>query len=155
VQGTQFLWDIATWNQGLDDLREVDALAVLGTGDYYGNSNGASDGVLPSTSASLLFTPSTDERPRIVPYCHTLSGFLSCYNSTPIAKVDSESHLTSRIIRSFLADTGDRKTVGTTPSRDPYLAKLGGVHLAFEDALHNFVADIDEVRYKTADGTFT
>lgn len=107
------------------------------------------------TSASLLFTPSKDERTRIVPYCHTLSVLLNCYNSSPIATVDSESHLTSKIIRSFLADTGDWRTIGTRPSQDFYLANLGGVYFAFKDALDNFITDVDEVRYTTADGTFT
>ena len=30
ARGSQFVWDLATWNQGQDDLRGVDALAIIG-----------------------------------------------------------------------------------------------------------------------------
>ena len=30
--GSQFTWDLATWHQGVDDMREVDAIALAGKG---------------------------------------------------------------------------------------------------------------------------
>lgn len=74
--GNQFLWDLATWNQGQDDLRGVDALAVIGNAGTYGTTNNASDGVVSLTSGSLGFV-ATDQRTRIVPYCHVTPGFLT------------------------------------------------------------------------------
>ena len=36
VLGGKVLWDLATWNQRHDDLRGVDAIAVIGdAGSYY------------------------------------------------------------------------------------------------------------------------
>src|SRR5882757_10469723 len=59
--GSQFLFDLNTWNEGLDDLRGVDALAVAGTGGTGAESGttsfggGLDDGVATINSASLGF----------------------------------------------------------------------------------------------------
>lgn len=129
LPSSQFLFDLATWNQHRDDLRRVDAIAINGNAADVGLLNNESDGLVPTTSASLSFAE-PDERTRIVPYCHTddeLTVLLGggC-GKPPIAKVTSDDHLTYRIIRSFLAGTDEWKTIGISPSQDKVLATLGG-----------------------------
>jgi pimeloyl-ACP methyl ester carboxylesterase len=102
--GNQVLWDLATWNQGQEDLRGVDAIAVIGNAGTYGTTNNASDGVVSLTSGSLGFVE-TDQRTRIVPYCHippnlfTNFGIgMSCSIPEGIAYIDSHRSLrTSRL----------------------------------------------------------
>jgi uncharacterized protein (TIGR03437 family) len=148
--GSQFLWDLATWNQGLDDLRGVDALAIAGrAGTWPSNpiTPNVTDGVVSLTSASLGFARA-DERTRIVNYCHTSppSSFMDCTNAQGIADVDTTFHDTGRIVRSFLADTVDWKSIGTTPSHDPYLAVNGGTYVALKDSNDGYVNDITSVQ---------
>ena len=76
VPGSAFLWSLATWNQRGDDLRGVDALAIIGNAGYWKSSifattqlNNASDGVVSMTSASLNFARDPS-RTRILSYCH-------------------------------------------------------------------------------------
>ena len=131
ARGSQFIWDLATWNQGQDDLRGVDALAIIGNAGTYGSTNNASDGVVSLTSGSLGFAQ-PDQRTRVVPYCHVTPGFLtglgmSCYNNQGIADINDPSHLSAQIVRSFLADTAAWQSVGTTPAQDQYLSKYGGM----------------------------
>ena len=73
TSGSRFLFDSATWNQGTDDLRGVDAIAVIGNGGT-GNAttNGFDDGVVALTSASLGFY--LPGRTRVVPFCHVDGG---------------------------------------------------------------------------------
>lgn len=99
VLGGQVLWDLATWNQGQEDLRGVDALAIIGNAGTYGTTANASDGVVSLTSGSLGFAE-PDQRTRIVPYCHIPPDFftslgigMSCSIPEGIAYVDSASHL--------------------------------------------------------------
>src|SRR5262249_19218086 len=131
---SQFVWDLATWNQFGDDLRGVDALAVVGNAGSYGSSpqavlQQASDGIVSLTSGSLDFVK--PGRTRIVNYCHvSLSGLdaslLGCTGGA-IATLDAPSHPTYQIVCSFLADPSAWQTVGGSPSQDPYLSKYGGV----------------------------
>jgi triacylglycerol esterase/lipase EstA (alpha/beta hydrolase family) len=74
VPGSAFLWNLATWNQRSDDLRGVDAIAVIGNAGSYtpGTSSGvvlanASDGLVSLTSASLGFVFQKSTSTRIVP----------------------------------------------------------------------------------------
>jgi uncharacterized protein (TIGR03437 family) len=138
VPGSTFLWDLATWNQHWDDLRGVDALAVVGNAGTYYQPGGLDDGVVSLTSGSLRFARS-DQQTRIVPYCHTTPGDLSSFGMTcsghrGIADIDGPSHLTAQIVRSFLADTPDWTLIGSPPSRDPYLSQYGGISFASENA---------------------
>src|SRR5258708_30521224 len=129
-----FIRNLAEWNQRQDDLRGVDALAVVGnSGTHYQPRGGMDDGVVALTSASLAFAR-TEERTRIVPYCHstptpiTLLG-MDCTAARGIVDVDNESHATSRIVRSFLADTADWKSLGSPSSTDGVLSQLGGPYV--------------------------
>ena len=155
--GNQFLWDLATWNQGQDDLRGVDALAIIGNAGTYGTTNNASDGVVSLTSGSLGFVE-PDQRTRIVPYCHITPGFLtglgmSCANNHGIADIDSASHLSAQIVRSFLADTTAWQSVGYPPSADPFLSRYGGALLALKGTNDVYFADLTGVTFDNAAGS--
>jgi uncharacterized protein (TIGR03437 family) len=154
VLGNQVLWDLATWNQGQDDLRGVDALAVIGSAGTYLTANNAADGVVSLTSGSLNFTR-PDQRTRIVPYCHVTPGFvtglgMSCTTSHGIADIDTSAHLTAKIVRSFLADTSDWQSIGTTPSQDPYLRTYGGTFLALKGSNDVYFRDLTTVQFGTS-----
>ena len=91
---------------------------IIGNAGTYGTTSNASDGVVSLTSGSLGFVE-PDQRTRIVPYCHITPGFLtglgmSCANNHGIADIDSASHLSAQIVRSFLADTTTLTGSGAT-----------------------------------------
>src|ERR1700693_3272537 len=79
--GSAFLWNLGTWNQRSDDLRGVNAIAIIGNAGFYspnlssGTSlSNASDGLVSLTSASLGFVAQQAAVTRIVPYCHVGPG---------------------------------------------------------------------------------
>jgi uncharacterized protein (TIGR03437 family) len=164
VPGSALLWNLATWNQRTDDLRGVNAIAVIGNaGEYLPNlssgieNNNASDGVVSLSSASLGFVyPHSASATRIVPYCHvdpsaftntTLGAFLC--NAPGIANVTSESQYTGQIVRSFLAGTSAWSSIGTTPANDPYLSVYGGMFFAVVNAGGSYLSDLSEVAWGT------
>lgn len=132
-RGSQFIWDLATWNQFGDDLRGTDALAVVGNAGSDGNSLRASDGLVVLTSGSLDFAGSG--RTRIVNYCHiplspgVEASYVGC-TGPGIAYIDSPSHQTYRIVSSFLLDGAAWQSVGTAPAQDQYLSRYGGLVVA-------------------------
>ena len=146
--GSQFLYDLATWNQGIDDLRESDAIAIIGSG---GNLSEASDGVVALSSASLGFAR-PDQYTRILPACQ--SPGLNCGTALQLALVDSATHPTWLIIRSFLSSTGDWQTIGHAPSQDPVLSTSGGLLLAFKDGSDNFYTDVSRMYLGTTQMQF-
>jgi uncharacterized protein (TIGR03437 family) len=155
--GNQFLWDLATWNQGRDDLRGVDALAIIGNAGTFSTTSNASDGVVSLTSGSLGFVQ-PDQRTRIVPYCHVTPGFLtglgmSCANHQGIANIDSAAHLSAQIVRSFLAETTAWQSVGYPPSADPFLSHYGGALLALKGTNDVFFTDLTTVSFDNAAGS--
>ncbi len=121
AKGSTFLWDLATWNQGADDVRQVDAVAVVGDG------LGTNDGDVWLTSGSITFAY-PPERTRIIPGCHTRGMCLP-----GVAYVDSSDHPTWRIIRSFFGGNDDWKTVGRGAGQDDLLSAKGGVLVAVKD----------------------
>jgi pimeloyl-ACP methyl ester carboxylesterase len=144
--GSLFLWNLATWNQRGDDLRGVDALAVIGNAGTETQAN-QSDGLVSLTSGSLGFARA-DERTRIVPYCHiTSSGLIAqvihC-TGQGIADVDSPAHFSARIVRSFLADTTEWKSIGTPPSGDAFLSQYGGVFFSAAAANGSPIGDLTQ-----------
>jgi uncharacterized protein (TIGR03437 family) len=162
IPGSSFLWNLATWNQHVDDLRGVDAIAVIGNaGTYTNNLNGttlanASDGVVSLTSASLNFVAQNSNVTRIVPYCQVdPSAFtnisLQPYNCNApgIANVTSESHFTGQIVRSFLAGTSAWSSIGTTPATDVYLTTNGGTLFTLVNGTGAYVSDISQVLWGT------
>ena len=139
-RGSQFIWDLATWNQFGDDLRATDALAVIGNA----GPDGASDGVVGLTSGSLDFA--RPGRTRVVNYCHIppssfdgLAGpYLGC-TAPGIANVDTPLHQTYQIVSSFLLNSVAWQTVGTAPGQDPYLSKYGGMVVADVNSSDQYV----------------
>jgi uncharacterized protein (TIGR03437 family) len=162
IPGSSFLWNLATWNQRIDDLHGVNAIAVIGNaGSYISTLTGitlgnAADGVVSLPSASLGFVAQQDGVTRIVPYCHVDPGSftnpnlgpLNC-SGTGIANVANESQLTGRIVRSFLAGTPDWRAIGSTPSTDPYLSMDGGTFFAMVNQTGNYVTDMNLVLWGT------
>ena len=155
--GSQFLLDLATWNQGRDDLRGVDTLAIAGDQGDWNTTTRASDGVVSLTSAALSFTPS-DERTRIIPYCHIaldrgsfLANALGC-TGPGIAFIDSPAHPAYQIIRSFLDDTSQWQFIGTTPSVHPRLAATGGVEVALKSADDTPIRDASSATFDNGAG---
>ena len=154
--GSLFLWSLATWNQGQDDLRGVDALAIIGNAGTFLTTANASDGVVSLTSGSLGFAL-PDQRTRIVPYCHSTPSFLSglvmtCSSHRGIADIDSPSHLSDQIVRSFLAGTTAWQSVGYAPSADPFLSRYGGAMLALKGTNDVYFTDISAVTFDSAAG---
>jgi hypothetical protein len=136
-----FSWELNTWHQGFDDLREVDALAIAGTG----GSQGQSDGVAPLAGASLsssIFVNRGPERTRILPACHNQAAASQCSTAAVIISVDSATHPSGRIIRSFLADTDEWRQIGDTPANNAVLLAKGTAHFALKDSTDAFVTNI-------------
>jgi hypothetical protein len=158
-RGSQFIWDLATWNQFGDDLRGVDALAVIGNAGSYpaypnASSPGASDGVVALTSGSLDFA--TSGRTRIVNYCHISlnPGFEATYLGCAgqgIADIDGPSHPTYQIIFLFLLGNAAWQSVtgATLPAQDRYLSKYGGVLFASLNSADTAVTERRCVQYVT------
>lgn len=159
IPGSAFLYNLARWNQGSDDLRGVDALAIIGNAGTEGGLSNASDGVVSLTSGSLGFTSEPSQNPvqtRIVPYCHvdpdlvtSLGIGMSCSGAGGIGDVTDNSQLSGQIVSSFLAGTSDWKSIGGTPTTDPYLSVYGGVFFAAESSTAQYLTDLSAVSFGT------
>ncbi len=138
IPGSPFLWYLATWNQRGDDLRGVDALAIVGDAGYWQANNfsvddpGLSDGVVSITSASLGFVPLSNTRSpvrtRILPYCHVPPGSPIDCTGGGIAHVDQAPE-TGAIVLSFLENTTDWQSIGNSNQ-----TQYGGLYFALENA---------------------
>jgi hypothetical protein len=73
-------------------------------------------------------------------------GKFNC-NAPGIANVTSTSHLTSRIVRSFLAGATDWQSIGTSPSSDTYLKKNGGAFFAVQNITNGYASDVAAVKW--------
>jgi uncharacterized protein (TIGR03437 family) len=134
ASGSRFMFDMATWNQGTDDLRGIDAIAAAGnagTGLGLGTLPGFDDGVVALTSASLRFY--MPGRTRVVPFCHvnggglvTLAG-LCPSGAIGIANIQSATQDAARIVVSFFNGTDDWKNVGAPAENDKFLSIDGGL----------------------------
>ena len=162
---SQFLFDLATWNQNHDDLRGVDAIGIIGNAGGLGSvlglsASGNSDGLVPVTSASLTFAVS-DERTRVLPYCHSDDTLVTILgggcNAPPLAKIQADDQLSYLIINSFLAGTDDWKRIGHSPSQDPVLSKVGGTLQQKRDSADVPVGPIQNNNFVTGavPGTYT
>jgi len=127
--GSRFLFDLATWNQGTDDLRGVDALAVIGSGGTGTTvQRNFDDGVLSLMSGSIGFAQTG--RTRVLPLCHT-TGFLATLvcgaNPRGIADIQSPADDSMRIIASFLDGTAEWRSIGVAAEDNPFLRANGGL----------------------------
>ncbi len=163
IPGSAPLWNLANWNQRSDDLRGVNAVAIIGNAGQYtpilGSStvlNNASDGLVSLTSASAGFVSQQASMTRILPYCQVdpsaytnpAFGPYLC-NAPGIANVTSESQFTGQIVRSFLAGTSAWMSIGSTPATDPYLSVNGGSFFALVNTSAAYVADLTQVTWGT------
>jgi uncharacterized protein (TIGR03437 family) len=163
IPGSSFLWNMANWNQRTDDLRGVNAIAVIGNAGIYTPTfssstvlNNASDGIVSLTSASLGFVTQQASVTRIVPYCqvdpsaftNTAFGTYLC-GAPGIANITSTSHPTGQIIRSFLGGTSNWSSIGTSPATDPYLSANGGMFFGLVSASDTYVSDLTAVTWGT------
>jgi uncharacterized protein (TIGR03437 family) len=164
VPGSAFLWNLATWNQLGDDLRGVNAVAVVGNaGSYLPSlssgiySDNASDGLVSLTSASLGFAYGTlSSATRVVPYCHIDPsaftniglGTFAC-NAPGIANVTDTNQYTGQIVRSFLAGTTTWSSIGNPPASDPWLQSYGGMFFAMMNTIGSYVRDMSAVSWGT------
>lgn len=137
--GSQFLFDLNTWNDNTDDLRGIDALAVVGNGGTGLESfiPGFDDGLATLTSASLGFARAG--RTRVVSACHSNDSLLTtlflCSGSTPsIAKIMDANNVVGQIIVSFLNDTNQWQSLGQPIELNPLASAFGGLYLEALDA---------------------
>jgi uncharacterized protein (TIGR03437 family) len=162
IPGSSFLWNLATWNQRGDDLRGVNALAIVGNAGPYLASlsatsqlNNASDGLVSETSAALGFALLNSTPTQVVPYCHvdpsvftnTYFGTFNCTSAAGIANVTSETQETGEIVRSFLAGNSDWQSIGVTAAKDPWLSIDGGMFFAMENQSGSYVTDLTAVAW--------
>jgi uncharacterized protein (TIGR03437 family) len=141
--GSQFLFDLNTWNQGTDELRGVDALAIAGNGgtgleSTLAGSNllGFDDGIVELTSASIGFA--IGGRTRIVPDCHTsdplVVTFDVCAASTPaLNDISDTSNIVGQIITSFITSTNAWTTLGQAIEANTNGSATGGLILEAQD----------------------
>jgi uncharacterized protein (TIGR03437 family) len=139
ASGSRFLFDLATWNQGTDDLRGADAIAIIGNGGTgHATTDGFDDGVIALTSASLGFYMAG--RTRVVPFCHvdgggliSLGGYCD-FNALGIAVFRAKTQDPARIILSFLNDTADWQSIGVAAEQNALLSANGGLYVTMRSA---------------------
>ena len=122
--GSKFLFDLATWNQGAEDLRGIEALSIAGTG---GRNGQATDSVVRVTSASMDFI--APSRTAVLPYCHTQGGIgqlFLCQGAPGLARVANEDHPTARLVLAFLNDR-DTWRSATEAGLDPVARDVAGL----------------------------
>jgi uncharacterized protein (TIGR03437 family) len=162
IPASSFLWNLATWNQRGDDLRGVNALAIVGNAGPYlatlsatTQLNNASDGLVSETSAALGFALLSSTPTQVVPYCHvdpsvftntSILGAFDC-DAAGIANVTSDTQDTGVIVRSFLAGNSDWQSVGVAAAKDPWLSVDGGIFFAMQNQSGGYVTDLTAVQW--------
>jgi uncharacterized protein (TIGR03437 family) len=141
--GSQFLFDLNTWNQGIDGLNTVQPLAIAGNGgtgaetDLLGTTlKGFDDGVVELTSSSIGFAIAG--RTRVVPDCHTDDPLLVdeglCGSSTPaLNNITDTSNVVGQIITSFINGTDAWMSLGQAIEAIPVATANGGLILEAQD----------------------
>ena len=136
--GSQFLFDLNTWNNGTDDLRGLQALAVAGNGGTGQESSipGFDDGVVTLTSASIGFAALG--RTRVLPTCHANISLLLTFgycNSGDIyiADITGSTDPVAQIIISFLTGTTAWQSIGQAIEANPVASTLGGLNIEAQD----------------------
>jgi len=138
--GSQFLFDLNTWNQGTDDLRGISAISVAGNADAGGQESGVpgfDDGVVALTSSSLAFVK--PGLTRVVPFCHTMNSLLTlfgyCPNGAPtLALLSTDpNNQVGQILISFLTGTNAWQQVGESGDTNSLLSARAGLLLQMRD----------------------
>jgi uncharacterized protein (TIGR03437 family) len=148
--GNTFSFSLATWNQGIDDLRGIDSLAVAGNGgtDMTISGKSVSDGVVGITSASIGFAEAN--RTRIIPYCHlsysdleSVAGVLASFVCAPgapgIAQGLNATDQNVQLVQSFLNGTSDWQTIGQDPASYAGVVTEAGVTIRAKSATDQYV----------------
>jgi uncharacterized protein (TIGR03437 family) len=147
--GSAFVFSLATWNQGTDDLRGINALSMAGNSGVAMLGNAPEgDGVSNLTSASIGFA--LPARTRVLPYCHIsynalvgIAGFLAslvCPPGSPgIALGNSATDPNVTMALSFLNDTPDWQNIGQSAAQNAVLSTQAGVILRAKSDLDQFV----------------
>ncbi len=136
--GSQFLFDINTWNDNTDDLRGLDALAIIGNGGTGLESfrPGFDDGLATLTSASIGFARAG--RTRVVPFCHSndslLTALFLCSGSPSIAKIMDSGSVVGQIIVSFLTGTTQWQNLGQALEANAAASGVGGIYVQAQDS---------------------
>jgi uncharacterized protein (TIGR03437 family) len=136
--GSRFTFDLGTWNQGTDDLRGVDALAIVGNGGTGQDTMpGFDDGLVSLSSGSIGFA--RPNRTRIINACHTGPGILSTFNYCPlnapaVAAPNTDTDLNAAIAVSFLANTTAWQSLGQAAEQNMFLSVGGGLELRAKSA---------------------
>jgi hypothetical protein len=105
--GSRWLFDLATWNQGSDNLRGTEAIAIAGTAGT-NTQDGVTDSVVTVNSAALDFV--APGRTIVLPLCHTQGGIgqlFLCAGAPGLANVNTSDQPTARIALAFLNGFGD------------------------------------------------
>jgi uncharacterized protein (TIGR03437 family) len=141
--GSSFTFDLATWNQGTDDLRGIDALALVGNaGTGLAVTSEFDDGVVSLTSGSIGFA--IPGRTRVLPYCHNDNGFITaallCPPGAPaIALGNSATDMNAAIVLSFLNDTPDWQTIGQPAEQNKFLSTGGALSARAKSSSDQFL----------------
>ena len=140
--GSPFLFSLNSWNQGTDDLRGIQAIAISGNGGTGQLSmQGFDDGIVTLTSSSLGFYRSGVTR--ILPDCHTMDELLIfggfCPSSAPALNqiTNDTSNPVSQILVSFLTGTTAWQSVGQAAEANSLLSTAAGVELQLRDQNDN------------------
>ena len=140
--GSPFLFSLNSWNQGTDDLRGIQAIAISGNGGTGELSMpGFDDGIVTLTSSSLGFYRSGVTR--ILPDCHTMDELLIfggfCPSSAPALNqiTNDTSNPVSQILVSFLTGTTAWQSVGQAAEANSLLSTAAGVELQLRDQNDN------------------
>jgi uncharacterized protein (TIGR03437 family) len=154
AQGSTFNFALATWNQGTDDLRAIDALAVAGSGGAItinGQSNG--DGVSSLTSSSIGFA--LPNRTRILPFCHiayadlvaivgsALAPFVCPAGAPGIAQGINATDSNVLIVQSFLNGTPDWQSIGQSTSQYALTNTTGGILTRVKNSSDQYLSFFD------------
>ncbi len=141
--GSLFTSDLATWNQGTDDLRGIDALALVGDdGTGLAVMSGFDDGIVSLSSGSIGFA--IPGRTRVIPYCHNAEGFITttflCPPGAPgIAQGGSATDTNAAMVLSFLNDTPDWQTLGQAAEQNKFLSTGGAIYVRAKSSSDQFV----------------
>jgi hypothetical protein len=137
--GSSFLFDLNSWNQGTDDLRGIQAIAISANGGTGQESSmpGFDDGIVTLTSSSLGFYRTGVTR--ILPDCHTMNSLLTLFGYCPSSALalnqitNDPSNMVSQILVSFLTGTTAWQSVGQAAEANSILSTTAGVELQLRD----------------------
>lgn len=134
--GSSFLFELATWNQGRDDLRGLEALNVLGNA---GNASLGSPARFHDSTVALthgsLNTGVSPGNTRVLNQCHTTgAGEFACTGQEGyLAQIGAATQPNARIITSFFSNTNTWAEVGEAGFTNFFLRQGQNLDLRVRD----------------------